>query len=311
MLSQVIEETMLKTEIDCGQPVFDESVKDITAFQGVRHFGETKCGRKDKFWSKVFAKKGGECVMPCSFPVENYCAQPSYNAACQIPCQIPSQYPCQPDNQSPPCPINYEQPMYQQPQCQVPIYSTRNSRLMSNTSHFKGAHDQYGAYLAQKLIQSRNASCYPSAFASGNRSRIPSYGAYSGCGMQAAQMQVPHMQAAQMQGYSNECYQGENAYSCQTNLNHQPSMNCGMEYGVVEPNCLECGGFVDETEEVEQAPCANKLEIEAVKPCEIPTRVESLPCEIPTEQSCEIIVPEKCTKASESEEKSCNLSVLI
>merc|ERR1712173_38015 len=26
MLAQVIEETMLKTEIDCGQPVFDESV---------------------------------------------------------------------------------------------------------------------------------------------------------------------------------------------------------------------------------------------------------------------------------------------
>ena len=75
MLSQVIEETMLKTEIDCGQPVFDESVKDITAFQGVRHFGETKCGKKDLFWSQVFAKKGkGECVnvMPCSVPVENY-----------------------------------------------------------------------------------------------------------------------------------------------------------------------------------------------------------------------------------------------
>jgi len=294
MLTQVIEETMLKTEIDCGQPVFDESVKDITAFQGVRHFGETKCGRKDRFWSQVFKKKvGGDCVnvMPCSFPVENYCAQPSYNAACQIPCQIPSQYPCQLDNQSPSaCQINYEQPMYQQPQCQVPIYSTRNSRLMSNTSYFKGAHDQYGAYLANKLIQSRNASCYPSAHASGNRSRIPSYGAYSGC----------QMQAAQMQGYTNQGYQGQNAYSCQTNQNYQPAMNYGMEYGVAEPNCLECGGFVDETEEFEQTPCNKQLEIGS-----------ETPCEIPTEKSCEIIVPEKCTKASESDGKSCNLSVLI
>ena len=56
MLSQVIEETMLKTEIDCGQPVFDESVKDITAFQGVRHFGETKCGKKDVFMQAFFIK---------------------------------------------------------------------------------------------------------------------------------------------------------------------------------------------------------------------------------------------------------------
>lgn len=307
MLSQVIEETMLKTEIDCGQPVFDESVKDITAFQGVRHFGETKCGKKDRFWSQVFAKKGkGECVnvMPCSVPVENYCAQPSYNAACQIPCQIPSQYPCQQDNQSSSCQINYEQPMYQQPpQCQVPIYSTRNSRLMSNTSYFKGAHDQYGAYLAQKLIQSRNASCYPSAHASGNRSRIQSYGAYSGCQMQAAQMQAAQMQVPQMQGYTNQGYQSQNAYSCQTNQNYQPAMNYGMEHGVAEPNCLECGGFVDETEEVEQqSPCNKNLEIESEKLCEVPT-----------EKSCEIIVPEQCTKeASESEaKKSCNLSVLI
>jgi len=306
MLSQVIEETMLKTEIDCGQPVFDESVRDITAFQGVRHFGETKNGRKDRFWSKVFAKKSGEfdTVMPCSFSAENYCVQPSYNTACQIPCQIPSQYPCQPENQDPSCQINYEQPMYQQPNCQVPIYSTRNSRLMSNTSYFRGAPDQYGAYIAQKLMQSRNGSFYPSVHASGDRSRIPSYGGFSDCQMQipqmqTPQMQTPQMQTTQMQGYPSQEYPGHNAYSCSTNQNYQSAMGCGMEYGVIEPNCLECGGFVDETDEIEQAPCTKKSFPESEKLCEI-----EKPCK--SENPCE-----KSPKTSESEEKSCNLSVLI
>ena len=54
MLAQVIEETMLKTEIDCGQPVFDESVKDISAFQGVKMYGKAS---STKFWSHVFAAR--------------------------------------------------------------------------------------------------------------------------------------------------------------------------------------------------------------------------------------------------------------
>lgn len=136
LLTQVIEETMLKTEVDCnGTPSFDASARDPVSYQQVRAYGKPT----PTFWSQVFAQGRQPASSNINLTALTNQEHEQHQAACYFPndCGNINLSNCMNYQQQMPIPMSLSSIPMSVSGCNwqqqyTPVYSVRSSRLMSS-----------------------------------------------------------------------------------------------------------------------------------------------------------------------------------